>query len=75
VDISNECLGVGLFVGMLLGTLGSAGEGGLVVEAVKVAASLLEFLDPFLGLYLRRKLRGISHVRIREIMPTSAIII
>lgn len=75
MDISNKCLGVGLFVGLVLGILGSAGEGSLIVEAVKVAASLLELLDPFLGLYHRRKLLGISHVRIRKAMPTSAIII
>ena len=56
MDISDKGLGVGLFVGLVLGVLGSAGEGGLVVEAVKVAASLLELLDPFLRLYPQRKL-------------------
>ena len=50
VDISDQCLGVGLLVGLLLGALGVAGKGGLVVEAVEVASGLLELLDPFLGL-------------------------
>lgn len=56
MDISDKGLGVGLFVGLVLGVLGSAGEGCFVVEAVKVAASLLELLDPFLRLYPPRKL-------------------
>jgi hypothetical protein len=50
VDISDQRLGVGLLVGLLLGTLGVAGKGSLVVEAVEVASGLLELLDPFLGL-------------------------
>jgi hypothetical protein len=66
VDITNKCLGVGLFVGLFLGTLGSAGECGLVVEAVKVAASLLELLDPFLRLYHLRKLLGVPHSHSRS---------
>lgn len=50
MDISDQRLGVGLVVGLVLGALGVAGEGGLVVEAVEVAAGLFELLDPFLGL-------------------------
>lgn len=57
VDISDKGLGVGLFLCLLFGSLGCAGEGGLVVEAVEVAASLLEFLDPFLRLSYQCKLR------------------
>jgi hypothetical protein len=56
VDVSDKGLGVGLFLCLLLGSLGCAGEGGLVVEAVEVAASLLEFLNPFLGLSSQCKL-------------------
>lgn len=75
MNISNKCLGVGLFIGLFLGVLGSAGEGSLVVEAVEVAAGLLELLDPFLGLYPHSKLPGTFSVRIRKAVPTSAIII
>lgn len=50
MDISDQSLGVGLFVGGLLGALGGAGKGGLVVEAVQIASGVLELLDPFLWL-------------------------
>lgn len=50
VDVPDEVLGVGLGVRLALGRLGRAREGRLVVEAVEVAAGLLEFLDPFFRL-------------------------
>lgn len=50
MNIAYELLGVGLLIGLLLGTLGSGGKSGLIVEAIQVASRLLEFLDPFLGL-------------------------
>lgn len=51
VDVLDELLGVGLFVAGGFGGVGGGGvDGGLVVEAVKVAAGLLEVLDPFLWL-------------------------
>jgi hypothetical protein len=55
VNVSDKSLGVSLLVSLLLGALGGTGEGGLVVEAVEVAASFLELLDPFLGLSSRCK--------------------
>ena len=51
VDVLDEFLGTGLLVGgsgWFLG--GGRVDGGFVVEAVEIASSLLEFLDPFLGL-------------------------
>lgn len=56
MNISDKSLGVSLLVGLLLWALGGTGEGGLIVEAVEVAASFLELLDPFLGLASRCKL-------------------
>ena len=56
MNISDKSLGVSLLVGLLLWALGGTGEGGLIVEAVEVAASFLELLDPFLRLYFPRKL-------------------
>lgn len=56
VDVSDKGLGVGLFLCLLLGSLGCAGEGGFIVETVEIAASLLEFLNPFLGLSSQCKL-------------------
>lgn len=51
VDVLDELFRVGLLVAGGLGRLGSGGvDGGLVVEAVKVAAGLDEILDPFLRL-------------------------
>lgn len=50
VDVLDQLLGVGLLVARALGALGVAREGGLVVEAVEVAAGALELLDPLLGL-------------------------
>lgn len=50
MDISDQLLGVGLLIGRLFGRLCSRGKGGLVVEAVQVAAGVLELLDPFLRL-------------------------
>ena len=50
MDIPDKILGVRLLVGLALGSLGGAREGGLVVEAVEVAPGLLELLDPFLRL-------------------------
>ena len=62
MNISDESLGVGLLVGLLLWALSGTGEGGLIVEAVEVAASFLELLDPFLGLVSRCKLHVVySH--------------
>lgn len=54
VDILDQLLGACLFLGRLLGALSSSGEGGFVVEAVEVAASALELLDPFLRLHHHR---------------------
>lgn len=50
VDVPDQLLGARLAVRRLLGALGGAGEGGLVVEAVQVAAGGLELLYPLLGL-------------------------
>jgi hypothetical protein len=50
MDVPDERLGVRLCLGRLLGALGIAGERSFVVEAVQIAASFLELLDPFLGL-------------------------
>ena len=50
VDVADELLWAGLCVRVALGALGCRGEGGLVVEAVEVAAGLLELLDPLLWL-------------------------
>jgi hypothetical protein len=51
VDVLDELFRVGLLVAGGLGRFGSGGiDGGFVVEAVQVAASLLEILDPFLRL-------------------------
>jgi hypothetical protein len=50
VDISDEGFWVCLLVGLVFGALGGGGEGGLVVETVKIATGFLELLNPFLGL-------------------------
>jgi hypothetical protein len=51
VDVLDELFRVGLLVAGGLGRLGSCGiDGGLVVEAVQVAAGFLEILDPFFRL-------------------------
>lgn len=70
VDVLDQGLGVGLLVGLVFGVLGVAREGGLVVEAVEIAAGLLELLDPFLGLYIQRQ--SASSFLVKSI--TSAII-
>ncbi len=62
MNISDESLGVGLLVGLLLWALSGTGEGGLIVEAVEVAASFLELLDPFLGLVSRCKLHAVYSI-------------
>lgn len=62
VDIPDQLLGAGALLRRLLGALGGAGEGRLVVEAVQVAAGLLELLDPFLGL-------GDHHVAVKGAAP------
>lgn len=51
VDVADQLARARLEVGGLGGGLGGGGEGGLVVEAVEVAAGGLEFLDPLLGLW------------------------
>lgn len=50
VDISDQLLGIGLLIGRYFGRLCGRGKGSLVVEAVQVAAGVLELLDPFLRL-------------------------
>jgi hypothetical protein len=51
VDVLDEFLGAGLLVGTSGRFFGSGRvDGGLVVEAVEVTTSVLELLDPFLGL-------------------------
>jgi len=50
MDIPDQRLGVCLLVGFLLRALGRAGKGSFIVEAIKIGARVLEFLDPFLGL-------------------------
>lgn len=62
MNISNQLLGAGLLVARLFGALGGAGEGSLVVEAIEVAAGLLELLNPFLGLETRYQLLCLSHI-------------
>lgn len=69
VDVADQVLGVGGGVGRALGALGGAREGGLVVEAVQVAAGLLELLDPFLGLWFVRC--GLATVLLLE-LPTGS---
>lgn len=53
VDISNQLLRARLLIGRLFGGLRGGGERSFVVEAVQVAAGLLELLDPFLRLSLQ----------------------
>jgi hypothetical protein len=48
--VLDQLLGARLAIGRLFGALGRAREGGFVVEAVEIAASFLEFLNPFLRL-------------------------
>lgn len=51
MDIADKFFGIGLFGGGGFGGLGGCrGDSGFVVETIQVAAGLLEFLDPFLGL-------------------------
>jgi len=51
VDVLDEFLGAGLLVGGSGGFFGSGGVyGGFIVEAVEITTSVLELLDPFLGL-------------------------
>jgi hypothetical protein len=51
VDVLDEFLGAGLLVGGSGGFFGSGGvDGGFIVEAVEITTSVLELLDPFLGL-------------------------
>jgi hypothetical protein len=51
VDVADQLARRRLEVGVGLGALGGRRvDGGLVVEAVEVAAGRLEFFDPFLGL-------------------------
>ena len=51
MDVLDEFLGAGLLVGGSGGFVCSGGvDGGFVVEAVEIASSFLELLDPFLGL-------------------------
>ena len=50
MDIADQLARACFEGGGLLGGLGGGGEGGLVVEAVEVAAGSLELLDPLLGL-------------------------
>lgn len=51
VDVADQLARARLEVRGLGGGLGGGGVGGLVVEAVEVAAGGLEFLDPLLGLW------------------------
>jgi hypothetical protein len=70
VDVLDEFLGAGLLVGSSGRFFGSGRvDGGFVVEAVEVATSVFELLDPFLGLLalvsifiLGRMLEGVSRV-------------
>ena len=51
VDVLDEFLGTGLLVRGSGRFFGSGGiDGSFVVEAIEVTASILELLDPFLGL-------------------------
>jgi hypothetical protein len=51
VDVLNKLFRVGLLVARGLGRLGSSRvDGGLVMEAVQIAAGLVEIFDPFLRL-------------------------
>lgn len=71
MDVLDELFGVGLLVAGSFGRLGSGGvDGGLVVEAVQVAAGLLEILDPFLRL-LESVSRCVSFI-LRPVVPTGA---
>jgi hypothetical protein len=55
VDIFDQCARAGPLGGGLIGGIGrgDGGDGGLVVEAVQIAAGLLELLDPFVRLSRR----------------------
>lgn len=46
MDIPNQVLGVRLLVALARGRVGVGGEGSLVVEAVQIAAGVLELFDP-----------------------------
>ena len=50
MDVADEVARVRRVGGLGLRALGVAREGRLVVEAVEVAAGVLELLNPFLGL-------------------------
>ena len=71
VDIPDQSLWICLLVRLLLGALRGAGEGGLVVEAIQVAACLFEFLNPFLGLHARCKSRHVNP-RISSFLSSSS---
>lgn len=52
MNVSNQIFRVRLLVALALRALGGARESGLVVEAVEIAAGVLEFLHPLLGLWI-----------------------
>ena len=68
MDVPDEFSGAGPKLRSLLGTLGRRRVSRLIVEAVKVAAGLLELLDPFLGLVMSERCQLMS-----RIMATGAI--
>lgn len=51
VNIADEVSGVRLALGGGFRVRSVSGEGGLIVEAVKIAADVFKGLDPFLGLF------------------------
>lgn len=52
MDEANELFGIRLLSRGCLGRLGGRrGDGSFIVEAVEIAASLLEILDPFFWLW------------------------
>lgn len=67
VDVPDEFARAGLARGGVVGGLGrgGGGHGRFVVEAVEVATGGLEFLDPFLRLYISKTEKN-QHLVLRE---------
>lgn len=77
VDIADEFLRACQTAGLLVfwGHCSDGGDGGLVVEAVKIASGGLELLDPFMGLwrsvsvFLSGDCSGWCRLVVRDVRP------